>query len=58
MDRFQFEGQRHLPERNRKEREAAEKAREFRLGFLRNLKPNHPLFNSPEAQQARGEKVE
>ena len=58
VDRFQFEGQRHLPERNRKEREAAEKAREFRLGFLRNLKPNHPLFNSPEARQARGEKVE
>jgi four helix bundle protein len=58
VDRFPFDGQRHLPERNRKEREAAEKARDFRLSFLRNLKPNHPLYNSCEARRARGEKVE
>ena len=58
VDRFPFQGRRHLPEHNRKEREAVEKARDFRLSFLRTLKPNHPLFNSPEARQARGEKVD
>ena len=56
VDRFPFEGQRHLPQRQRQARDTAEKAREFRLTFLRNLKPNHPLYNSPEARQARGEK--
>ena len=36
-------------------REAAQKARDFRLNFLRNLKQDHPLFKSPEARSARGE---
>ena len=56
VERFPFEGQRHLPECKRQEVRAAEKVREFRLKFLRNLKPNHPLYNSPEAREARGEK--
>jgi hypothetical protein len=33
----------------------AEKARSFRVNFLRGLKPDHPLYNSPEARAARGE---
>jgi hypothetical protein len=35
----------------------ADKARSFRVNFLRNLKPNHPLYTSPEARTARGEPV-
>jgi four helix bundle protein len=57
VDRLPFAGQRHLPESNRQVRDAAQKAQDFRLSFLRNLKPNHPLYNSSEARQARGEKV-
>jgi hypothetical protein len=36
----------------------ADKAAQFRLSFLRNLKPDHPLYNSSEARGARGEPVE
>jgi hypothetical protein len=43
------------PERER--REMADKARNFRLNFLRSLKPDHPLYASPEARAARGEPV-
>jgi four helix bundle protein len=57
VDRFPFEGPRHLSERERQARDAVDKVREFRLAFLRNLKPSHPLYTSPEARQARGEKV-
>src|SRR5205814_937821 len=46
-------------ERGRKEtvegRRAAKAAKEFRLKFLRELKPEHPLYGSPEAREARGE---
>ena len=49
------QGKRHLAAPERKQREAAEKARNFRENFLRNLKPNHPLYTSPEARAARGE---
>lgn len=49
------QGKRHLTGLERDRREAAEKARKFRLEFLRKLKPEHPLYNSPEAREARGE---
>jgi four helix bundle protein len=49
------QGKRHLTGEVKEKRESAEKAREFRLNFLRNLKPEHPLYNSPEARAARGE---
>ena len=39
-------------------REAADKARNFRLDFLRGLKPEHPLYKSSVAREARGEAVE
>ena len=49
------QGKRHLAAPDRERREAADKARSFRLNFLRSLKPSHPLHASPEARAARGE---
>jgi four helix bundle protein len=49
------QGKRHLTGPQRAEREHHEKAREFRLQFLRSLKPSHPLYPTPEARAARGE---
>lgn len=49
------QGKRHLPARERERREVADKARSFRTNFLRSLKPDHPLYNSPDARAARGE---
>jgi four helix bundle protein len=47
-------GNRHLSPRQREQRRVTEAARDFRLRFLRNLKPEHPLYGSSEARQARG----
>jgi four helix bundle protein len=58
VDRLPFDGPRHLPERDQRPREAAQKARDFRLSFLKNLKPSHPLYHSTEARAARGEAVD
>jgi four helix bundle protein len=58
VDKLPFEGRRHLPHKERQSREAGEKSRDFRLNFLRNLKPGHPLYTSPEARAARGEAPE
>jgi four helix bundle protein len=52
-----IQGKRHIEGRERERREAADKARDFRLNFLRNLKPSHPLYASTEARAARGELV-
>jgi four helix bundle protein len=49
------QGKRHLTGEVKEKREAARKATEYRLNFLRTLKPNHPLYGSPEARAARGE---
>ncbi len=49
------QGKRHLTGEVKRQRETAEKARTFRLNFLRSLKPNHPLYKSSEARAARGE---
>jgi four helix bundle protein len=51
------QGKRHLAAAEKGKRDVADKAREFRLNFLRNLKPTHPLYGSPEARAARGEPV-
>ena len=48
-------GKRHLTDQVRESRRSAQAARDFRVNFLRNLKPEHPLFNSSEARAARGE---
>ena len=49
------QGKRHLAGPDREQRELADKARSFRVNFLRGLKPTHPLYASPEARAARGE---
>jgi four helix bundle protein len=51
------QGKRHMAGPERERREMADKARSFRLNFLRSLKPDHPLYASPEARAARGEPV-
>jgi len=53
IDALPFEGQRHMPAMKKRESKAAEAAHAFRLRFLQNLKPSHPLYNSAEAQEAR-----
>jgi four helix bundle protein len=58
VDKLPFEGRRHLPQQQRAQREGADKAREYRLRFLKSLKPTHPLFKSPEASAARGEPLD
>jgi four helix bundle protein len=58
VDRLPFEGRRHLSEKQRESRDVAQKTKEFRLNFLKNLKPGHPLYHSREARAARGEAVE
>jgi four helix bundle protein len=55
VDKLPFEGRRHLPAQQRSQRDAAQKSREYRLRFLKSLKPTHPLYNSSEARAARGE---
>ena len=52
------QGKRHLAPDVRARRDAVEKDRAFRLNWLKNLKPDHPLYRTDEARVARGEKVE
>jgi four helix bundle protein len=52
------QGKRHLTGAVKKQREGAQKARDFRLSFLRQLAPGHSLYNSAEARAARGETLE
>lgn len=58
VDKLPFEGRRHLPQQQRFQREVAQKAQEYRLRFLKGLKPGHPLYNSSEARAALSEPVE
>ena len=55
IQRLPFEGPRHLPEKERRSREETKKVDDFRLNFLRGLKPSHPLYRTREARAARGE---
>jgi four helix bundle protein len=52
------QGKRHLTGPVKAARETEQKVRGFRDKFLAGLKPNHPLYNTPEARAARGEPVE
>lgn len=58
IEKLPFEGRRHLPEKERAARAAVQKSKDFRLNFLRNLNPAHPLYHSSEARIARGESEE
>ena len=49
------QGNRHLDPQSREQKRATEAAKRFRLNFLKNLTPDHRLFNSSEARSARGE---
>jgi hypothetical protein len=55
IDSSPVQGKRHLTGEVKERRESAQKAKDFRLIFLRNLKPEHPLYKSTEARIARGE---
>jgi four helix bundle protein len=50
-------GKRHLTPELKQQRTMARKVDEFRQNFLRNLKPDHPLYRTYEARLARGEKL-
>jgi four helix bundle protein len=50
-----IQGQRHLNEKVRQRERSVKMAKAYRLNFLRNLKPEHPLYRSSEARAARGE---
>lgn len=54
-DTSPVQGKRHLTGEVKQRRDAEQKARDYRLNFLRGLSPQHPLYNSPEARAARGE---
>jgi hypothetical protein len=43
------QGKRHLTGEVKQRREIAQKTRDYRLSFLRTLKPDHPLYNTREA---------
>ena len=58
VDKLPFEGRRHLPQQQRAQRQAAQKASDYRLRFLRSLKPEHLLYKSLEARAARGEPLD
>jgi len=49
---------RHLTPEIRQKRLVEDKARNYRLNFLRGLKPEHPLYKSAEARAARESSVE
>lgn len=53
-----IQGQRHLDDKVRKTERTKKAVTDFRLQFLRNLKPEHPLYRTPEARAARGEPEE
>ncbi len=54
----QVQGKRHLTGQTQDSRRVAQAAHDFKVSFLRGLKPNHPLYDSAEARAARGEAVE
>ena len=49
------QGKRHLTPVEKERRQVADKVVAFRMNFLRGLKPEHPLYHSREAREARGE---
>ena len=50
-------GKRHMDSKMREEKQRLQTVSEFRLKFLRGLNPQHPLYNSSEAREARGEQL-
>jgi hypothetical protein len=52
------QGKRHLNARQRESKQTAQAVQSLWHNFLRNLKSNHPLYNTAEARAARGEPEE
>lgn len=50
-----IKGKRFANRQIRESQRVIQSAKNFRLNFLLNLKPEHPLYNSSEARVARGE---
>lgn len=48
-----IQGKRHLTGPQTRQRAAAASSANLRLAFLRSLTPDHPLYDTPEAQAAR-----
>jgi hypothetical protein len=55
IDSGPVQGKRHLTGTDKRRRDEGRIASEWRLKFLRSMKPDHPLYNSPEARKAHGE---
>jgi len=53
IDGSPVKGKRHLTGEIKHQRETMQKAKEYRQKFLRNLKPDHPLYQTDEAKAAR-----
>ena len=58
VDRSPVQGKRHLTPDVKEKRQIQENARNFRLNFLKSLKPEHPLYNSRDVRTARGERMD
>ena len=52
------QGKRRLGKEETAAKRAFAAAKEFRVNWLKGLKPEHPLYHSTEAREARGEVVE
>jgi four helix bundle protein len=50
-----IKGKRYSTALDREAQRAVKAAKDFRLRFLKSLKPNHPLYNTDEARATRGE---
>ena len=48
-------GKRHLDAKGKQAKSTRDAAAEYRLKFLRGLRPEHPLYSTAEARAARGE---
>ncbi len=49
------QGKRHLTKPQAQERQMKTKVQDLRARFYLSMKPDHPLYNSPNARKARGE---
>lgn len=57
LDGSEVQGKRHLTPETREKKQSAATTKKYRLSFLLSLKPSHPLYNTEEAQAARGTQI-
>jgi four helix bundle protein len=55
IDDGSINGKRHLDARAKESQRVAKAAQDFRTRFLRDLQPDHPLYKTEAARQARGD---